>query len=703
MGRTTAAAVTVLAILALFARQLPAQTGPVIARAASVTGAATLVSASSSGSFALSAGFLLNPGDRVDTRGGGRVVIDLTDGSMVVVEPQSVIVIKDFRQADSLRELFEILIGKVRVQINHFGGRPNPYRMNSPTASIAVRGTRFSIEVGQSGQTQVMVFEGAVQVTSLSDPNQSVLVEAGRGVLVEAGQDFHLLGAIGNAPAMRPNGDRNALDADGDLDPAANLAAALVPNATAGSASAASHGDHDGTAPRATASAYDTYVSSLSDLAETPFLFRFNAFSEAHLDSLENPAYATQFQSAEARIFVLPTIGGGSTPSESQATFSPTGTLPGNYSVTPQISIFSPIGHSNFFAGGSFSGSRVSNTAVTSSPDEGSTPAGQSLSLTPTSGSSMDSFYSASFMLARQFGATSIGAEVQSLRGVGSLSSTTTDMDAQTSVEQIFAASRISQTRLTTGVSHDLGLNAKFGIFYNYGFITANDHDLSHTLNNVAVGLNSTASSGHSSEIGFRFRGTINSRLFYGATGTWLGVSLVDGLVRTNAVNSNEKDRAQQGAIGLGLGYALSRRAQLTFDTAGGVSRVASARLQDATGNLLQNGTANSHFVSAHIGVQVSLTRRLFASASYLNVWNDQHLHVALFPDQFGNTNLVQDAFFPLTPTAYQLASHFSDFGIGWRFSPGFFAEYLFSTDYGASAPIHMIMLRYTFRLRRSE
>jgi hypothetical protein len=432
-------------------------------------------------------------------------------------------------------------------------------------------------------------------------------------------------------------------------------------------------------------------------------LFRFNAFSEAHLDSLENPAYATQFQAPEARVFVLPTLGGGSTPGGSQTTFSPSGTLPGNYSVTPQISVFSPIGHSNFFGGGSFSGTRVSNGGVTLSPDEDATPSGVSSSLTPTSGSSMSTFYSGSLILARRFGSTSIGAELESLHGSGSSSSTTTDTDTQPSVEQVFAASRVSQTKLTTGISHDFGLAAKLGLFYDYGFISANDHDLSHTLNNVPIGLNSTASTGHSSEIGFRLRGVISPRLFYGATGTWLGVSLADGLVRTNAVNSNENDRAQQGSIGLGAGYSLTRRAMLTFDTAAGVSRIASSRIEDATGNLLQNGTANSHFASAHTGIQYNLTRRLFVSASYLNVWHAQHLQVALFPDQFGNTNLVQDSFFPLTPNAYQQASHFSDFGIGWRFSPEFFAEYLFSTDYGVTAPINMIMLRYTIKLHRGE
>jgi hypothetical protein len=54
-----------------------------------------------------------------------------------------------------------------------------------------------------------------------------------------------------------------------------------------------------------------------------------------------------------------------------------------------------------------------------------------------------------------------------------------------------------------------------------------------------------------------------------------------------------------------------------------------------------------------------------------------------------------------VTPTAYQLASHFSDFGAGWRFSPNLFVEYLFITDYGVTSPSHAIMLRYTFNTRK--
>jgi len=702
----TKMAFAALGVLLACVSPLAAQTGPVVARAASVTGAALVYSGSSGNGFALSPGFQLNPGDRVDTRGGGRVVIDLSDGSMIVVEPQSLLVIKDYRQAESLRELFEILVGKVRVRINHFGGRPNPYRMNSPTASLAVRGTEFSIEVGAGGETQVMVYEGAVEVTSLSDPSQSVLVESGRGVLVQAGQDFHMLGAMGNPPLARPgtNDDRRAIEAAGGAGQPGN---SVPSGGNTGDGNGKFRPHHQLGAPRATASAYDSYVAGLSDTAQTPFLFRFDAFPEAHLDSLENPAYATQFRGAEGRVFVLPTYGGGPNLDSAGVISRPAGSFPSNFSISPQISFFSPVGHSNFYVGGSVSASRLNNNTSTAFSFGDLLAQGQTAPSTVTAGGAASSFYSGSVVVARRIGRTSLGVGVDSLRGTGSLSSTTmsSDPDGDTggSTEQLTAVSRISQTRLTAGLTRDFGHKAKLGVFYRYGWISAADQDLSHTVNNLALGLGSTGSAGHSSEIGFRLRGTISPRLIYGATGSWLGVSLAGGPASTGTADSHARDRAQRNSAGVGVGYAVSRRLLLILDTAAGTSRVASSRFEDATGNLLQNGDANGHFLSAHAAAQMNLTRRFFVSASLLNVWRAQQVSVDLFPDQFGWTNLAQDSFFPASPSAYQLAPRFSDFGAGWSFSPKFFAQYLFTTDYGVTSSSHALMLRYTFKLGKRE
>src|SRR4029453_11826386 len=53
----------------------------------------------------------LSPGDLIDTRGGGRVVIGLKDGSQVIISPGSQVELKDFQQATSARELLRITLG----------------------------------------------------------------------------------------------------------------------------------------------------------------------------------------------------------------------------------------------------------------------------------------------------------------------------------------------------------------------------------------------------------------------------------------------------------------------------------------------------------------------------------------------------------------------------------------------------------------
>src|SRR5262249_43744744 len=185
------------------------------ARVASVQGAA--LRRNNQRAFILARGDSLKPGDEIDTRGGGRVVIELTDGSVVVVQPNSRIVISDYRAAPSLREMFRILVGRVRVKIAHYGGKPNPYRVNSPTASILVRGTEFGVAVEPSGETSVAVYEGLVEVQSLSDPRRSVLLSAGSGALVKANEDIRVFTAgSGNKPD-----ERGARNDDADNDPGA--------------------------------------------------------------------------------------------------------------------------------------------------------------------------------------------------------------------------------------------------------------------------------------------------------------------------------------------------------------------------------------------------------------------------------------------------------------------------------------------------
>src|SRR5207248_5912290 len=116
-------------------------------------------------------------GDVIKTLRGGRLVLGLTDGSQAIISEQTTVEITDLSK--SPRTIFNLLRGKTRIKIEKVGGRPNPYRVNTPTAVIAVRGTLFDVLVEEK-ETQVFLHEGEVAVTNLAFPNQPIILSAGQ-------------------------------------------------------------------------------------------------------------------------------------------------------------------------------------------------------------------------------------------------------------------------------------------------------------------------------------------------------------------------------------------------------------------------------------------------------------------------------------------------------------------------------------------
>lgn len=121
-------------------------------------------------------------GDVIKTARGGRLVLGLVDGSQAIIGEKTVVEITDLSQ--SPRTIFNVLRGKTRVKIEKAGGRPNPYRVNTPTAVIAVRGTLFDVLVTEK-ETQVFVHEGEVAVGNLSAPQVMVILLPGQQTRVQ--------------------------------------------------------------------------------------------------------------------------------------------------------------------------------------------------------------------------------------------------------------------------------------------------------------------------------------------------------------------------------------------------------------------------------------------------------------------------------------------------------------------------------------
>jgi hypothetical protein len=109
----------------------------------------------------------LNIGDTVDRRRmivtgpDGYAQFQVNDGSTFEVFPNSKVM---FRANASWTELLDLWIGRIKVHIQQWGGKPNHQRIQTPTAVISVRGTTFDVAHEEDDSTLVAVEEGQVAV-----------------------------------------------------------------------------------------------------------------------------------------------------------------------------------------------------------------------------------------------------------------------------------------------------------------------------------------------------------------------------------------------------------------------------------------------------------------------------------------------------------------------------------------------------------
>ena len=155
-------------------------------RISSVTGPAEWRPVSSKLFKTVGAAQVVQVGDEVRTGPGAQLILEVPDGSYMVVSENSKLIVEDFWSGD-LRSLVNLMVGKVRFYVQRLGGRPNPYRVTTPTALIAVRGTIFEIAIDEAQIAEVRCLEGRVAVETVGLPDREVILEAGRKTLVRPG------------------------------------------------------------------------------------------------------------------------------------------------------------------------------------------------------------------------------------------------------------------------------------------------------------------------------------------------------------------------------------------------------------------------------------------------------------------------------------------------------------------------------------
>lgn len=148
---------------------------------------ATLVTNSSPLSIPVQRSFEIIVGDIISTGSDGYVSIEFSTGSVINLQPETEAALRKLnclpRDASCVIEI-RTERGKLTSDINIRDGQPVDFRINTPYASAAVRGTVFDIDAA-AGKLLVGVTDGDVDVSAAST---TVAVAAGFGSVVNEGQ-----------------------------------------------------------------------------------------------------------------------------------------------------------------------------------------------------------------------------------------------------------------------------------------------------------------------------------------------------------------------------------------------------------------------------------------------------------------------------------------------------------------------------------
>jgi uncharacterized membrane protein YgcG len=121
-------------------------------------------------------GEILPPDTTVNTD-EGRLLLKLSDGSDVLVRPHTKLLLK--QPEASGWKYFQLMLGRIRTQIQKRTGGSPAFQIGTPSAVISVRGTKFDVEVDRRGFTEVDVDEGVVELEAVTGRGTSVMITAG--------------------------------------------------------------------------------------------------------------------------------------------------------------------------------------------------------------------------------------------------------------------------------------------------------------------------------------------------------------------------------------------------------------------------------------------------------------------------------------------------------------------------------------------
>jgi YD repeat-containing protein len=133
--------------------------------------------------WALNVNDFVYPMQVIVTGANGSGMFKVADGSTFEVFANSKVYFRANR--GNWDDLLELILGKIKVQIEHLGGVPNRSKIHTPTAVISVRGTTFDVEYDADGEyTTVTDEDGSVEVARATRLSESKILHANESIVV---------------------------------------------------------------------------------------------------------------------------------------------------------------------------------------------------------------------------------------------------------------------------------------------------------------------------------------------------------------------------------------------------------------------------------------------------------------------------------------------------------------------------------------
>lgn len=169
--------------LALIASLCGAET---IATFRSVNGSVSVESTDGKSKAAAKNGMAVAVGFLIRTAASAKADLALADGSLITIGERSAIVLNRniIGTKDRKNTSFGVLMGGMKLKVNKLTGK-DEFKVQTPTAVAAVRGTDFEVALASDGSTMVAVSEGKVNVAGDSGSADVKRGESGSVVLGE--------------------------------------------------------------------------------------------------------------------------------------------------------------------------------------------------------------------------------------------------------------------------------------------------------------------------------------------------------------------------------------------------------------------------------------------------------------------------------------------------------------------------------------